>query len=103
MLHTLGTFLGVAAILSLIVIYTVSGIRTFKQWHIVKKQKTYLKEQKYPAKNKFTFVLLSIILLAYVSLGGVEAYEQLSSYLNFVIIIIILYSLYTMCRTKKSK
>ncbi len=103
LLNTLGNFLGVAAILSLIIIYTVDGVRTFKEWGIVKKQKAYLKEQRHPAMNKFIFVLLSLLLLVYISLGGVEAYQQLSSYFNFIVYIIILYFLYGLFRKKKPK
>ena len=101
LMHNIGLILAIVGILSLITVFIVRGMRTFKQWQVVKKQKAYFKSQQHPRAYKIIFFVLIILVIIRTALKGVEGWEQTVRVFNWVIVIAIIWSIIKLVEKKK--
>ncbi len=103
LLNTWGLIIGITGVIWLIVAFVISGLKTFKKWDIIKKQKYYAKNQKHSKKYKALFIFLVVIMLVKVYLTGIEGYQELSRYFNWAIIIAVLWSIVINIKSKTTE
>ena len=87
-------------ILSLIIIIIFSAFKTFREWNIAKKQKAYLKEQKHPHFNITLFIAILILIFVRFYFSGAEALMQVARFIDLIIIIAVIWSLYKFIKKK---
>ncbi len=103
MWNTIGLIMGLVGAISLIIIFVISGVRTFKKWEIVKKQKSYLRKQQTPHTYRAIFFILIIVIFAGVYQTGIEGFEEISNVFDWIIIIAIIWSIIVFIKNNMSK
>lgn len=98
--HNLGMSLALLGILYLIIVFSISAVRTFKKWEIVKKQKSYLQHQHYPLVNKALFVILVVVIFGAVYFRGVRGYYELTDLFSLALVLAILWSLFVFVKKR---
>ncbi|MBT3866028.1 hypothetical protein HOF78_02910 [Candidatus Woesearchaeota archaeon] len=100
LLNNFGLIIGLIGVIWLIVVYIISGKKTFNEWKIAKKQKSYVKNQRYPKTYKILFVILVAAIITKVYLRGIEGYQEVSSFSNWAIIIAVIWSVVINIKSK---